>query len=59
MALIAVTARRRNFPVEQKVPLRELPRITSEAIPALLMPAILLGCLSSGATTPTNWCTSA
>ncbi len=28
MALIALVAKRRNFPVEQPVPLRELPRIT-------------------------------
>ena len=54
MALIAVTARRRNFPVEEKVPLREMPRITREALPALLMPVILLGCLYSGVTTPTE-----
>ncbi len=54
MALIAATARRRNFPVEARVPLRELPRITWEAFPALLMPVILLGCLYSGITTPTE-----
>jgi C4-dicarboxylate transporter DctM subunit len=54
MALIAAVARRRNFPVEAKVPLRELPRVTREAIPALLMPVILLGCLYSGVTTPTE-----
>ena len=54
MALIAHTARRRNFPVEPPVPLRELPRITWDAFPALLMPAILLGCLYSGVTTPTE-----
>ena len=54
MALIAFTARRRNFPVEPAVPLRELPRITWEAIPALLMPVILLGLLYSGVTTPTE-----
>jgi tripartite ATP-independent transporter DctM subunit len=52
--LIAVTARRRKFPVEERVPLRELPRITREALPALLMPVILLGCLYSGVTTPTE-----
>jgi C4-dicarboxylate transporter DctM subunit len=52
--LIAVVARRRNFPVEKPVPLRELPRITWEAVPALLMPVILLGCLYSGITTPTE-----
>jgi C4-dicarboxylate transporter DctM subunit len=54
MGLIAVTARRRNFPVEARVPLRELPRITWQALPALLMPVILLGCLYSGVTTPTE-----
>jgi C4-dicarboxylate transporter DctM subunit len=54
MALIAATAKRRNFPVEQKVPLREMPRVTREAVPALLMPVILLGCLYSGITTPTE-----
>lgn len=54
MGLIAATARRRNFPVEERVPLRELPRITWQAIPALLMPVILLGCLYSGITTPTE-----
>jgi len=54
MGLIAYTARRRNFPVEAAVPLRELPRVTWEAFPALLMPVILLGCLYSGITTPTE-----
>jgi C4-dicarboxylate transporter, DctM subunit len=54
MALIAATARRRNFPVEARVPLRDLPRITWEAFPALMMPVILLGCLYSGVTTPTE-----
>ncbi len=33
MGLIAVTARRRNFPVEERVPLRELPRVTWDAFP--------------------------
>ena len=54
MALIAANARRRNFPVEPPVPLRELPRITWQAVPALLMPVILLGLLYSGVTTPTE-----
>jgi tripartite ATP-independent transporter DctM subunit len=53
-ALIAAVARRRNFPVEERVPLRELPRVTWEALPALLMPVILLGCMWSGITTPTE-----
>ena len=54
MALIALIARRRNFPVEAPVPLRQLPRVTWQAFPALLMPVILLGCLYSGITTPTE-----
>jgi tripartite ATP-independent transporter DctM subunit len=54
MGLIAVQAKRRGFPVEPAVPLRELPRITWEAVPALMMPVILLGCLYSGITTPTE-----
>ncbi len=52
--LIATLAKRRNFPVEEKVPLRELPRVTWQAMPALLMPVILLGCMYSGITTPTE-----
>ncbi len=54
MGLIGATARRRNFPVEEKAPLRELPRVAWEAFPALMMPVILLGCLYSGVTTPTE-----
>jgi C4-dicarboxylate transporter DctM subunit len=54
MGLIAVTARRRGFPVEERVPLRELPRLTWDALPALMMPVILLGLLYSGVTTPTE-----
>ncbi len=54
MALIHYLAKKRNFPVEDPVPLRELPRITREALPALMMPVLLLGCLYSGITTPTE-----
>ena len=54
MGLIYMLARRRRFPVEAKVPLAELPRITREAFPALMLPVILLGCLYSGITTPTE-----
>ncbi|MEO8134872.1 MAG: TRAP transporter large permease [Betaproteobacteria bacterium] len=54
MGLIVFMAKRRNFPLEASVPLRELPRITWEAFPALLMPIILFGCLYGGITTPTE-----
>jgi tripartite ATP-independent transporter DctM subunit len=53
-ALVAFTAKRRKFPVEEPVPLRDIPRVTWQAMPALLMPVILLGCLYSGVTTPTE-----
>ena len=54
MALIAYTARSRNFPVEPPVPVRELPRVAWQAFPALMMPVILLGLMYSGVTTPTE-----
>lgn len=54
MGLIWYLAKRRNFPLEPKVPLRDMPRITREAFPALMLPVILLGCLYSGITTPTE-----
>lgn len=54
MGLVHHLAKKRNFPVEPKVPLRELPRITREAFPALMLPVVLLGCLYTGITTPTE-----
>ncbi|AUH33054.1 TRAP transporter large permease [Paracoccus tegillarcae] len=52
--IVVVSARRRNFPVEAPVPMRELPRITLDAFPALMMPVVLLGGIYGGATTPTE-----
>lgn len=54
MVQVAITARRKNFPVEEAVPLREIPMITWRAFPALMMPVVLLGCIYSGITTPTE-----
>lgn len=54
MVLIYFQAKRRGFPVEDKVPLSDMPRITREAFPALMLPVILLGCLYTGITTPTE-----
>ena len=54
MGLIYFLARRRNYPVEARVALREMPAITRAAFPALMLPVILLGCLYSGITTPTE-----
>jgi C4-dicarboxylate transporter, DctM subunit len=54
MAIVAITARRRDFPVEAPVPLRTLPGITTRAFPALMMPAVLLGGIYGGVMTPTE-----
>lgn len=54
MLLNARLAATRNFPVEKKVPLREWPRLTARAFPALMMPVILLSGIYGGATTPTE-----
>ena len=48
------SAYRRNFPVETPVPLRELPKVTLNAFPALMMPVVLLGGIYGGVTTPTE-----
>ena len=45
---------RRDFGQDAVVPLSELSSLTVKATPALLMPAILLGCIYSGVTTPTE-----
>jgi len=54
MTMVAVGARRRNFPVEAPVPLREFPRITARAFPALLMPFVLLGGIYGAVMSPTE-----
>lgn len=54
MIIVAVTAKRRNFPVEPPVPLRRLPGITWAALPSLMMPVVLLGGIYGGITTPTE-----
>jgi tripartite ATP-independent transporter DctM subunit len=54
MILNGWIARRRNFRLEEGIPLRELPRLTVSAFPALLMPAILLYGIYGGVTTPTE-----
>jgi C4-dicarboxylate transporter, DctM subunit len=54
MVINTIQAHRRNFPVEPPIPLREWPYIIWIAIPALLMPVILLGGIYSGVVTPTE-----
>jgi tripartite ATP-independent transporter DctM subunit len=47
-------ARRRNFPTDEAIPVRELPRVTYQAFPALMLPVILLGGIYGGIMTPTE-----
>jgi tripartite ATP-independent transporter DctM subunit len=54
MSMTTVIAHRRNIPAEEAVPLREIPGVTFRALPALMMPVILLGGIYGGATTPTE-----
>ena len=54
MIIVFFDARRKNFPVEEPTPLRELPRITWQAFPSLMMPVVLLGGIYGGVTTPTE-----
>lgn len=54
MAMNTFISHKRGFALEEPVPLRDLPRHTMNAFPALLMPAILLYGIYGGVTTPTE-----
>lgn len=54
MAMVAYKARVHHFESEAPVPLREMPRLTLRAFPALMLPVILLFGIYGGATTPTE-----
>ena len=50
----SIVARRRNFPVDDSVPLADIPRVTGQAFPALMLPVIVLGGIYSGVVAPTE-----
>ncbi len=54
MAMVAYKAKVHHFESEAPVPLREMPRLTLRAFPALMLPVILLFGIYGGATTPTE-----
>jgi tripartite ATP-independent transporter DctM subunit len=54
MIMNALIARRRKYPVERSVPLREIPKVAVSAFPALLLPFILLFGIYGGVMTPTE-----
>ena len=54
MIMNSFIARRRNYPVEPPIPMREIPKITLRAFPALMLPVILLFGIYGGVMTPTE-----
>jgi len=54
MVMNTIISHKRGFGTEEAIPLRELPALTVNAFPALLMPAILLYGIYGGVTTPTE-----
>lgn len=54
MVINTIMAHKRDFPVEPPIPIREWPAITFNALPAILMPVILLGGIYGGVMTPTE-----
>src|SRR5881227_1775091 len=54
MIINSIIARRRHFPVEPPIPVREVSRITIRAFPALMLPVILLFGIYGGVMTPTE-----
>ena len=54
MIMNTIVSHRRNFATEEPVPIKQLPKTTFRAFPALMMPAILLFGIYGGVTTPTE-----
>ncbi|KZE29021.1 TRAP transporter large permease [Chelatococcus daeguensis] len=54
MTIVAIDARRKNFPVEKPVPLHRLPGLTLRALPALMLPVVLLVGIRGDVMTPTE-----
>ena len=54
MIMNTLIARRRNYPVEKAIPMREIPRVTVTAFPALMLPVVLLVGIYGGVMTPTE-----
>jgi tripartite ATP-independent transporter DctM subunit len=54
MVTNSIIARRRHYPVEAPIPMREIPKITMRAFPALMLPVILLFGIYGGVMTPTE-----
>ena len=51
---VSIIAKKRNYPVDAKVPFQQFIRTTIQSIPALLTPVILLAGIYTGIMTPTE-----
>ena len=54
MVIVAIIARRRNFPTEEPITAREIPGTVGRAFLPLMTPVILVGGIYAGVTTPTE-----
>ena len=54
MIVIAIVARRRNFPREARTGWAQMPAVLGRALAPMALPGILLGLIYSGVTTPTE-----
>ena len=54
MVMNTIIARRRDYPVEPPVPIKDVPVIVARAFPALMLPVILLFGIYGGVMTPTE-----
>ena len=54
MVIVAIIARRRNFPTEKAITLQEMPGTMGRAFLPLMTPVILVGGIYAGVTTPTE-----
>jgi tripartite ATP-independent transporter DctM subunit len=54
MIMNSIIARRRDYPVEPPIPAKDIPGITLRALPALMLPVILLFGIYGGVMTPTE-----
>jgi len=54
MIMNTIISHKRDFATEEPVPIKQLPKTTFRAFPALMMPAILLFGIYGGVTTPTE-----
>lgn len=52
--MVIIFAKRKQFPKEEKVPTKEVIRLTFQSLPALFTPIILIGGIVSGIFTPTE-----